>query len=103
MVHNVLSDATLLDLVEHIYAAGSDPDGWPRFVERVNKAVPGLGIAVGLAFMSESKSGFQSFVSAGYSPESVRSLIDHYQSLNPYESLFAAVPTGRVVRATELV
>jgi DNA-binding CsgD family transcriptional regulator len=53
--------------------------------------------------MSEGKSAFQSFASAGYNPESVKSLLDHYQSLNPYESLFAAVPVGKVVRATELV
>jgi DNA-binding CsgD family transcriptional regulator len=102
-MHNVLSDATLLDLVEHIYAAGSDPNGWTRFAERINKEVPGVGFALGCMLMIEGQGFVQHPAHAGYNPDSVKSLVEHYQQINPYEPIHRAMPVGKVVKATSLV
>jgi hypothetical protein len=100
---NGLSDATLLDLVELIYAAGSDPSGWKRLAERINKEVPGVGFALGCSLLVEGQGFVHHPANAGYDPDSMKSLVEHYQQINPYESLITAVPVGKVVKATSLV
>jgi hypothetical protein len=68
IVRNGFSDATVLDLVEHIYAAGSDPGGWQRFADRVNREVPGVGFELGCFLATKGEGFIQHFAHAGYNP-----------------------------------
>jgi DNA-binding CsgD family transcriptional regulator len=100
VVRNGFSDATLLDLVEHIYAAGSDPSGWARFVDRVNGELPGVGF--GCLLVLEGTGMVESSAHAGYNPDSIKSLFAHYRHINPYEALFKGLPVGKTVKATSV-
>ncbi|WP_072395137.1 helix-turn-helix transcriptional regulator [Hyphomicrobium sp. CS1GBMeth3] len=102
-MRNGFSDATLLDLVELIYAAGSDPNGWERLAERINKEMPGVGFALGCSLLVEGQGFVQHPASAGYDPDSIKSLVEHYQQINPYETLHKALPVGKAIKATSLV
>jgi DNA-binding CsgD family transcriptional regulator len=100
-VSNGFSDATILDFVEHIYAAGSDPSGWARFVNRVHEELPGTGFSCQLSIAGTGL--VESTPHAGYDPDSIRSLLAHYQHINPYDAIFKLAPVRKVIKATGLV
>ena len=66
-MHDVLSDATVLELVEHVYAAGCDPSGWQRVVEEVHAQLPGIAISTHLHVDGTNLTGHAS----GIAPEHV--------------------------------
>ena len=96
---HLLSDRTVLDLVEHIYAAGCDPDQWKTFVDRVHDAVPGSAFSVHLSIEGTCLSGS----AAGIPPEQIESYFAHYHTVNPYNDLFRKIPVGQVHTVSGLV
>ena len=96
-MHDVLSDATVLELVEHVYAAGCDPSGWQRVVEEVHAQLPGIAISTHLHVDGTNLTGHAS----GIAPEHVESYIAHYHAQNPYTGIFARMREGRVYTTTE--
>jgi DNA-binding CsgD family transcriptional regulator len=96
-VHDVLSDATVLNLVEHIYAAGCDPSGWQRVVEQMHAELPGTAISTHLHVDGTNLTGHAS----GIAPEHVASYLAHYHAQNPYTGMFARLKEGRVYTTTE--
>ena len=97
---DVFSDATLLDLVDHIYVASGDPAQWASFGVRIQREVPGVGF--GALLLIDNAHTVGTSVLVGYDPDSLRSFYDHYQYMNPYEALFKGVPVGKVVKATDI-
>jgi DNA-binding CsgD family transcriptional regulator len=96
-VHDVLSDATVLELVEHIYAAGCDPSGWQRVVEEMHAQLPDIAISTHLHVDGINLTGHAS----GIAPEHLESYIAHYHAQNPYTGIFARMREGRVYTTTE--
>jgi len=95
-VHSVLSDATVLRLVEHIYAAGCDPGEWQRVVEEVHAQLPGVAISTHLHVAD----AFLNSHSAGIAPEHLESYIAHYHAQNPYTGIFRNMLAGRIYTTT---
>lgn len=98
-VTHLVSDRMVLDLVEHIYAAGCDPDQWKTFVDRVHEAVPGSAFSIHLSIEGTRLSGS----AAGIPPEQIESYFAHYHRLNPYNDLFRKIPVGQVHTVSGLV
>ena len=96
---DLLSDGLVLDLVEHIYAAGCDPDQWKTFVDRVHAAVPGSAFSVHMSIEGTPLSGF----AAGIPDEQLVSYFTHYHTVNPYNDLFRKLPVGQVHTVSGLV
>ena len=96
---HLLSDRMVLDLVEHIYAAGCDPEQWKTFVDRVHDAVPGSAFSVHLSIEGTALTGS----AAGIPPEQVESYFAHYHTINPYNDLFRKIPVGQVHTVSGLV
>jgi DNA-binding CsgD family transcriptional regulator len=97
-VHDVLSDATVLRLVEHIYAAGCDPGEWQRVVEELHARLPGIAISTHLLVTGTGLTGH----GAGIAPEHLESYIAHYHAQNPYARIFMSMQTGRIYTTTEV-
>jgi DNA-binding CsgD family transcriptional regulator len=102
-MHDGFSDATLLDLVEHIYVAGSDPGGWQAVADRITKALPGVRFALGARLFIQGQRRLEAVALAGYDPDSVRAFLDHYQHLSPFEAPASAIPVGKVFTLPKLV
>lgn len=90
----LLSDTAVLDLVEHIYAAGCDPGEWRTLVSRVHDALPGTSTTIHLNLEGTTLAGHSA--SAGLPEDSLKSYFEHYQFINPYVPLFAHMPVGKV-------
>ncbi len=97
-MHDVLSDATVLELVERIYAAGCDPGEWQRVVEDLHARLPNIGISTHLHVAGTGLTGH----AAGIAPEHLDSYFAHYHSLNPYTDMFTRLQVGRVYTTTDL-
>jgi DNA-binding CsgD family transcriptional regulator len=91
-VHSVLSDATVLELVEHVYAAGCDPRRWQSFVEEVHARLPGIAFTTHLDMTDCHSVAY----SVGFPPEYIESYLAHYHVYNPYSALLARLQEGRV-------
>jgi DNA-binding CsgD family transcriptional regulator len=96
-VHDVISDATVLELVEHIYAAGCDPGGWQRVVDQMHARLPGIGISTHLHVADTCLTGH----AAGIAPEHMETYLAHYHAQNPYTGIFMKMQEGRVHTTTE--
>lgn len=90
----LLSDGQVLDLVEHIYSAGSNPSEWKTFASRLHALVPSTTFTLYLSI--EGTGLAESCSSSGIPYEFMRSYFEHYQFLNPYRQLFAKMPVGKV-------
>jgi DNA-binding CsgD family transcriptional regulator len=90
----LLADAAVLELIEHVYAAGCDPTEWQTLVSRVHEALPGTSTTIHLNLEGTTLAGHSA--SAGFSDESLKSYFEHYQFINPYVPLFANMPVGKV-------
>lgn len=96
----LITDTVVLDLVEHVYAAGCDPALWPTFVNRIHALVPNgtchilLDVA-GTLLMSNS-------AYAGFDEGAVKSYVTDYHAINPYNKIFALLTPGRVFTSGEL-
>jgi hypothetical protein len=81
-VHHLLSDGALIDLVERIYAAGCDPEQWQALVEHVHGQIPGAAFSTHLTIAGTGLTGRTS----GLPEEQLKSYLEHYHALNPYNS-----------------
>ena len=97
-VHSILSDAALVDLVERVYAAGCDPAEWQTFVDHVHGRLPGAAFSTHLGIAGTGLSALTS----GLPPEQIKSYMEHYHTLNPYNSIFGKLETGKVYTVTGL-
>jgi DNA-binding CsgD family transcriptional regulator len=97
-VPDVLSDTTVLQLVEHIYAAGCDPREWQRAVEEVHAQLPGVAFSTHLDIHDTPLTGHV----AGIAPEHVESYLAHYHAQNPYTGIFMRMKEGRIYTSTDL-
>ncbi len=95
-MHASLSDATLIDLIEHIYAAGCDPALWQSFVEHAHAQFPGIAFNLQLATCGAGPLAH----SAGIPTEHIASYLAHYYKLNPYTAIFDTLQVGRVHTTT---
>src|SRR5258708_9045305 len=89
----------LLDL---LYDAALDPDGWQKFLD----ALPGpFGGACGvLLFYEVTTRGAPSFRNFGGDPEFTTSFANHFASINPYPLRgFENMPVGQTIYATEFL
>src|SRR5262245_2223040 len=91
-VHDILSDTTLVDLVEHIYAAGCDPDAWQAFVDQVYARLPHAAFSTHLSIAGTGLTG----CSSGLPEAQLRSYLEHYHTLNPYVPIFERLEIGKV-------
>jgi DNA-binding CsgD family transcriptional regulator len=91
-VGSVVSDAAVLALVEHVYAAGCDPHHWQRLVEEVHALLPGIAFTTHLDAPATGPIGY----SAGIAPEHIQSYLAHYHACNPYSALLAGLQEGKV-------
>jgi DNA-binding CsgD family transcriptional regulator len=91
-VDSVLSDATVLALVEGVYAAGCDPRQWQRLVDEVHAHLPGIAFTTHL----DAPATGQAAYSAGIAPEYLESYAAHYHAQNPYSALLARLQEGKV-------
>lgn len=97
---DLLRDGFLLELVEHIYAAGCDPSEWPAFVAKVHSAVPES--AVHALFDIEGTQILFNSASVGVPDDFVRSYLGGYYRINPYNDVFSRLPTGKIYTSSEL-
>jgi DNA-binding CsgD family transcriptional regulator len=97
-VHDILSDAALIELIERIYAAGCDPAEWQAFVDHVHAHLPGTAFSTHLTMAGTGLTG----CSAGLPEEQLKSYFAHYHTLNPFTALFAKLEPGRVYTTTGL-
>ena len=95
-----LDDRIVLDLVEHIYAAGCDPRTWPNFVDRVHTALPGVGFSALLGI--EGTRIDTNSANAGIDPAFISSYIAHFQFINPYNAIFPRLEVGKVYTTSDL-
>jgi len=98
---SLLPDTQVLDLVDHIYAAGCDPSEWRTLAPRVHEALP--GICFGIHVHLEGTSLAENCAVAGFSDEHLRSYFEHYQFINPYIPVFEQMPVGKVHTIGETV
>jgi DNA-binding CsgD family transcriptional regulator len=95
-VHDILSDATRVELIERIYAAGCDPAEWQALVDRVHAQLPGTAFSTHLTIAGTGLTGCTS----GLPEEQLKRYIEHYHTLNPYNAMFNRFETGRVYTVT---
>jgi DNA-binding CsgD family transcriptional regulator len=100
-MRGVIADKEVLDLVEHIYAAGCDPSEWPVFARRLHQALPGTAFTMHLwidgTFISKNSA------SGGYDPDYLASYASHYHATNPYIAILQSLPVGKAVTVSGLV
>lgn len=94
------SDSDLLDLIEHIYAAGCDPADWGAFAAKVQAHVPRS--AVHALFDIEGTQMLYNSAGAGIPDEFVTSYVAGYHGINPYNRLFMTLPVGKIYTSAEL-
>jgi DNA-binding CsgD family transcriptional regulator len=97
-VHDILSDATLVELIERMYAAGCDPDEWQALVDHVHAQLPGAAFSTHLTIAGTGLTGCAS----GLPEEQLKSYLEHYHALNPYNALFNRLDVGKVYTVTGL-
>ncbi|HEX5958873.1 MAG TPA: hypothetical protein VFY92_09495 [Hyphomicrobiaceae bacterium] len=95
-MHPILSDATLIDLIERIYAAGCDSALWQSFVDHAHAQFPGIAFSLQLA---TSGAGLQAH-SASIPAEHIASYLAYCYKLNPYTAIFDKLQVGRVYTTT---
>jgi len=91
-VDSELSGATVLALVESVYAAGCDPRQWQRLADEVHALLPGIAFTTHL----DAPATGQAAYSAGIAPEYLESYAAHYHAQNPYSALLARLQEGKV-------
>lgn len=91
---SLLSDTAVLDLIEHIYAAGCDPAEWRALVARMREVLPGSATTIHLQLEGTTLASHSA--SAGIPDEFIKSYFEHYQFINPYIPLFGKMPVGKV-------
>lgn len=96
----LFTDGQILDLVEHIYAAGCDPTEWPKFVAKVQAKMPGSHVHA-LFDIAGTQIAYNS-ASVGISEEYIASYLTDYYRINPYNKLFSGLPLGRIYTSGEL-
>jgi DNA-binding CsgD family transcriptional regulator len=96
-MHDVLTDTTVTELIERVYAAGCDPAGWQSLLDHVHALLPG---AVSLQLTIDG-SGPAAWT-AGYPEEHIRSYLEHYHALSPYNALFTRLKSGQVYTMTDV-
>lgn len=97
-VHDILSDATLVELIERIYAAGCDPDEWQALVDHVHAQLPSTAFSTHLTIAGTGLTGRTS----GLPEEQLKSYMEHYHALNPYNAYFNRLDVGKVYTVTGL-
>jgi DNA-binding CsgD family transcriptional regulator len=95
-VHDILSDTALVELIERIYAAGCDPEEWQALVDHVHGRLPGAIFSTHLTIAGTGLTGRTS----GLSEEHLKSYMEHYHTLNPYNTLFNRLEVGKVYTVT---
>ena len=93
-MRKIVSDRSVLEFVEHIYAAGCDPAQWPALTSRIHAALPGTSFSILLSI--EGTTLGQYCAVSGIEDEHVRSYLEHYQFLNFYNKIFEKMPVGQV-------
>jgi DNA-binding CsgD family transcriptional regulator len=96
-MHDILCDATVIELIERAYAAGCDPAGWQTFLDHIHALLPGA-VSLQLTFPGSAPTTW----SAGYSEEQIKSYLEHYHALSPYNALFDRLEAGKVYTMTEV-
>lgn len=92
-----ISDKALLDLIEHIYAAALEPQEWHAVVSRLQA----VHSACSFSLIAEADGQLLPITSvANIDPDFIKSYVEHYHTLNPYEAILANIPSGelRLVR-----
>ena len=97
-MHDILSDAALVELIERIYAAGCDPAEWQALVDHVHAQLPGAVFSTHLTIAGTGLTGRTS----GLPEEHLKSYMEHYHTLNPYNALFNRLDVGKVYTVTGL-
>ncbi|MFZ1103228.1 MAG: hypothetical protein WAN86_10375 [Hyphomicrobiaceae bacterium] len=97
-MHDILSDATLVELIERIYAAGCDPDEWQALVDHVHAQLPSTAFSTHLTIAGTGLTGRTS----GLPEEQLKSYMEHYHALNPYNAYFNRLDVGKVYTVTGL-
>jgi DNA-binding CsgD family transcriptional regulator len=90
----LISDRCILDLVEHIYAAGCDPGEWKSVATRVQGAIPDTAFNVLMSVKGTELAA--NSTSVGIAEEHLKSYFEHYQFINPYNQFFAKLPVGQI-------
>lgn len=96
-----LDNEAVLDIIEHIYAAGVDPQGWPQVAELCQRILPGCGFSLLLSNASNEIDGMA--CGAGYDPKTIEDYVTHYHATNPYLPIIDALPSDQVAHASDHV
>jgi hypothetical protein len=96
-----LDSEAVLDIIEHIYAAGVDPQGWPEVTELCQKLLPGCGFSLLLSNASNEIDGIA--CGAGYDPKTIEEYVTHYHAMNPYLPIIDTLPSDQVAHVRDYV
>jgi len=96
-----VSDRSLLEIVEHIYAASCDSTQWDDVAAKCQRLFPGSAFSL---HVSLGGAGFDPLpAAAGWDPHFVRRYREEYYKINPFPAVVSKIPEGSVVRASQLV
>lgn len=96
-----LDSTAVLEIIEHIYAAGVEPQGWPEVTELCQKLLPGCGFSLLLSNASNEIDGIA--CGAGYDPKTIEEYIAHYHTMNPYLPIIETLASDQVARVRDHV
>lgn len=96
-----LDGEAVLDIIEQIYAAGVDPQGWPQVAELCQKLLPGCGFSLLLSNASNEIDGVA--CGAGYDPKTIEEYVTHYHATNPYLPIIDNLPSDQVAHVRDYV
>lgn len=96
-----LDGEAVLEIIEHIYAAGVEPQAWPEVTERCQKLLPGCGFSLLLSDASNRIDGIA--CGAGYDPKSIEDYVAHYHAMNPYLGIIDTFPSDQVAHVRDHV
>ena len=96
-----LDSEAVLDIIEHIYAAGLDPRGWPEVTELCQKLLPGCGFSLLLSNASNEIDGVA--CGAGYDPKTIEEYVTHYHAMNPYLPIIDTLQSDQVAHVRDYV
>ncbi|MDO9384351.1 MAG: helix-turn-helix transcriptional regulator [Hyphomicrobiaceae bacterium] len=96
-----LDSEAVLDIIEHIYAAGVDPQGWPEVAELCQQLLPGCGFSLLLSNAVNEIDGVA--CGAGYDPKTIEEYVTHYHAMNPYLPIIDALPSDQVAHVRDYV
>ena len=96
-----LDHGAVLEIIEHIYAAGVEPEGWPEVTELCQKLFPGCGFSLLLSNSADELDTIS--CGSGYDPKTIAEYIANYHAINPYLPIIEALPSDEVAHVRDHV